>query len=201
MTGRGGAGIEQRSAGDGMPEIEIRATTRRKKTATAWWQGSTLIIAMPARVRGEEREKLITWLVERSKKRRPHVAASDRDLLERAQGLTALYGIDAEPASIRFVSNQTKRWGSCTAATASIRISDRLRHVPDWVLDAVLVHELAHLVHPDHSAAFHSLADRYPRQAEASLFLEGYQLGLQMSSDRIDDEEDQRGLEGLEVFD
>ena len=47
------------------------------------------------------------------------------------------------------------------------------------MLDAVLVHELAHLVHPDHSAAFHALADRYERQAEASVFLDGFALGLE----------------------
>jgi predicted metal-dependent hydrolase len=77
------------------------------------------------------------------------------------------------------VTNQEKRWGSCTAETGEIRLSHRLRGVPDWVLDAVLVHELAHLVHPDHSAAFHALADRYERQAEASVFLDGFALGLE----------------------
>ena len=51
--------------------------------------------------------------------------------------------------------------------------------VPAWVLDATIVHELAHLVHPDHSSAFHAVADRYPRQREATVFLEGYSLGLE----------------------
>ena len=41
------------------------------------------------------------------------------------------------------------------------------------------IHELAHLVHPDHSPAFHELANRFERQGEASTFLEGYQLGLE----------------------
>jgi len=63
-----------------------------------------------------------------------------------------------------------------------IRLSDRLRHVPGWVLDAVLVHEIAHLVHPDHGADFTELAQRHPRQRDASRYLEGYQLGLEMSA-------------------
>jgi predicted metal-dependent hydrolase len=71
------------------------------------------------------------------------------------------------------------RWGSCSPATGTIRISDRLAGVPGWVLDAVLVHELAHLIHADHSAAFHELANRHPRAADSDVFLAGYSLGLQ----------------------
>jgi predicted metal-dependent hydrolase len=46
------------------------------------------------------------------------------------------------------------------------------------VLDATIVHELAHLLYPDHSTEFHEIANRYPRQKEASAYLEGYSLGL-----------------------
>jgi len=46
------------------------------------------------------------------------------------------------------------------------------------VLDAVLVHELAHLVYPDHSPRFHELADRFAPPERGTVFLEGYSLGL-----------------------
>jgi predicted metal-dependent hydrolase len=82
-------------------------------------------------------------------------------------------------ASVRWVSNQQRRWGSCTSRTREIRISDRLRVVPGWVLDAVLIHELAHLIEPTHSARFRKLANRYPRTAEADLYLAGFTLGLE----------------------
>jgi hypothetical protein len=42
----------------------------------------------------------------------------------------------------------------------------------------VLVHELAHLTYPDHSPAFHRLANSYRRHGEAGVFLAGYELGL-----------------------
>jgi len=135
---------------------------------------------MPAHVRGSDREELIDWLVERSKRRRPSQAASDPELLARAGALVARFDLKVTPSSVRFVSNQRRRWGSCTTETGAIRLSDRLRHVPGWVLDAVIVHELAHLRHPDHSSEFHALADRHPRQAEATSFLEAYQLGLEI---------------------
>ena len=45
--------------------------------------------------------------------------------------------------------------------------------MPDWVLDYVLVHELAHLVVPGHGPQFWSLVDRYPRTERARGYLEG----------------------------
>ncbi len=84
--------------------------------------------------------------------------------------------------SIRWVGNQQHRWGSCTSRTGEIRISERLRFVPGWVLDAVLVHELAHLIEPTHSARFRRLANRYPRTEEADTFLAGYTLGQETAS-------------------
>jgi hypothetical protein len=82
------------------------------------------------------------------------------------------------PVSVRWVTNQTARWGSCSYYSGDIRVSHRLQVVPDWVLDSVLVHELAHLTYPDHSPEFHRLAAAYPRHADAGVFLAGYGLGL-----------------------
>jgi predicted metal-dependent hydrolase len=65
----------------------------------------------------------------------------------------------------------TTRWGSCTPATGTIRISDRLARMPGWVLDYVLVHELAHLAVPGHSPAFWRLVHRYPKAERAMGYL------------------------------
>ena len=56
------------------------------------------------------------------------------------------------PASVRWVTNQNGRWGSCTPADRTIRISHRIQDMPDWVIDYVLLHELAHLIVPSHNA-------------------------------------------------
>lgn len=160
------------------PELEVRASPRRTKTGSAHWAGTRIVVAIPSRLRGAERDSFIEELVRRAMKERPQSGAHDAALEERARVLAELYSDGRLPAAVRFVSNQQRRWASCSPSTGEIRLSVRLRNVPDWVLDAVLVHELAHLHHLEHSAAFHAIADRHPRQGDAELFLDGYQLGL-----------------------
>jgi hypothetical protein len=162
----------------GSPQVEVRTSKRRRKSATAYWSDGRIVVLVPSHLRATERQEMVDWLVARIMSRRPKAAASDQALFDRARYLARRYVRGAEPVSVRWVTNQQKRWASCTAETGEIRLSHRLQAVPEWVLDAVLVHELAHLVHPDHSPKFHEIADRFPRQGEASTFLEGFALGL-----------------------
>jgi predicted metal-dependent hydrolase len=162
------------------PEVEVRVSARRKKTAGAHWEGDRIVVVVPTHLRGAARDDMVDQLTRRLTRHRPHLHASDDELAGRARQLGRAYLDGVEPTSIRWASNQTKRWGSCTLATREIRISARLRVVPAWVLDAVIVHELAHLLEPGHTARFRALEARYPRRAEADVFLEGYALGLHM---------------------
>jgi predicted metal-dependent hydrolase len=109
--------------------------------------------------------------LERSEARR---APSDDGLAERAARLCTAYldGL-ARPTSVRWVDNQSSRWGSCTPADGSIRLSSRLRGMPPWVIDYVLLHELAHLVEPGHNAPFWALVNRFPKAERAKGYLEG----------------------------
>jgi hypothetical protein len=168
------------------PEVEIRASPRRTKTGNAHWSGSRIIVQIPARLRGRARDVFVDELVERLLTQRPAAAGHDAALQERAVTLAELYNDDVAPTSVRWVSNQRQRWASCSPATREIRVSTRLRQCPDWVIDAVLVHELAHLQEIDHSAAFYEIADRHPRQRECALFLEGYALGLGLRDEDCD---------------
>ena len=160
------------------PEVEVRASTRRTKTGAAHWSGSRIVVSIPARLKGRARDAFVDELVERLLLQRPHVATGDASLEERAAVLAELYNDGVTPTSVRWVGNQHTRWASCSPATREIRVSSRLRQCPDWVIDAVLVHELAHLQEADHDTAFYDIANRHPRQAEAALFLDGYALGL-----------------------
>ncbi len=166
------------AAGD-VPEVEVRISARRKKTSEAKWVGGRIVVSVPAHLDRESRQKMIDWLVERLLTRHSlQSRLGDDELLARAIELSDRYLVGARPASVRWVTNQTARWGSCSYYSGDIRVSHRLRAVPEWVLDSVLVHEVAHLTHPDHSPAFHRLAGTYPRHKEAGVFLAGYGLGL-----------------------
>jgi predicted metal-dependent hydrolase len=163
----------------GWPDVEVRISARRRKTSEARWVGDRIVVSLPAHLSGAAREKTIAWLVERLVSKHPlRSAIGDAELMTRSIALSERYKIGARPTSVRWVTNQSARWGSCSFHSGEIRLSHRLRSVPEWVLDAVLVHELAHLVHPNHSPAFHQLANGYRRHKEAGLFLAGYGLGL-----------------------
>jgi hypothetical protein len=161
------------------PPVEVRTSPRRRKTASGFWQDGRVVIVVPARLSKADRVELVEGLVQRVLAQRPYVTTSDRDLERRAAELSDEFLGGVRPQSIRWVGNQQRRWGSCTSRTGEIRISERLRFVPGWVLDAVLVHELAHLIEPTHSPRFRRLAARYPRTDEADTFLAGYTLGLE----------------------
>lgn len=114
--------------------------------------------------------RMLDRLAARDQRRRP----SDGELMARAQGLSRRY-LDgrARPASVRWVDNQNSRWGSCTPADGTIRLSRKLLGMPGWVIDYVIVHELAHLLSPGHGPRFWELVDRYPRADRARGYLEG----------------------------
>jgi predicted metal-dependent hydrolase len=174
----------------GKAPVEVRTSTRRRKTATAFWQADTVVVVLPAWMRPPQSDAMVESLVRRVLAQRPNHGASDHDLATRAAFLARRYLSGTLPRSIRWVSNQHHQWGSCSLASRDIRISDRLRVVPPWVLDAVLVHELAHLDEPSHSGRFHELASRFPRSDDADLFLQGFSLGLERSAGYVDDDAD-----------
>ncbi|WP_309135628.1 M48 family metallopeptidase [Cellulomonas sp.] len=158
-----------------VPAVEVRRSRRRVRTVSAWREGERTVVAIPARfTRAQEREwvgRMVERLAAQERRRRP----SDAQLLARAQDLSRRYlGGRAVPSTVRWSSNQGRRWGSCTPSDGTIRISDRVRGMPRWVLDYVLLHELAHLLQPGHGPDFWAELAAYPHTQRARGFLEGY---------------------------
>jgi predicted metal-dependent hydrolase len=137
-------------------------------------EGDTVVISLPAHIpRADEQQWIDDMLarLQRSESRR----RPDDDLDQRAARLAQRYlPGDRRPTSVRWVSNQHRRWGSCTPSEGTIRLSDRMKGMPAYVIDYVLVHELAHLHEADHSPAFHALVARFPHVAKAQGYLEGW---------------------------
>jgi len=165
------------STGDGTgdgPEVEVRRSRRRRRTVAAYRENDKVIVMIPARLsKAEEGEWVATMLarLEKSEQRR---RPSDTALERRAVDLSERY-LDgrARPKTVRWVDNQNSRWGSCTPSDRSIRLSRRLQGMPSWVIDYVLVHELAHLLEAGHTPVFHAWVDGYSKAERAKGFLEG----------------------------
>jgi predicted metal-dependent hydrolase len=157
-----------------MGDVEIRRSARRKRTVRAYREGARTIVLMPANLPKAVEEEHVRSLLARLDQREQRVRPSDDELLARAAQLSARwFGGSAVPSSVRWVTNMDKRWGSCSSTDRSIRLSHRLKGMPPYVVDYVLIHELAHLIEPNHSAAFWALVDGYPEAAKAKGFLEG----------------------------
>jgi predicted metal-dependent hydrolase len=164
-------------------EIEVRVTrsARRKTTVGAKFVGGAVQLSVPSWMSVADELKWIDHF--RAKAREMH--ASDQfDLTTRARNLSKRHDLP-QPRSITFVDNMGSRWGSCTPSTGMIRISRSLAKAPAWVLDYVVVHELAHLVHGDHGPEFWALVHRYQRAERAIGFLHGWGL-REESSDGIE---------------
>jgi Protein of unknown function DUF45 len=150
---------------------------------TAFRQEGRLIVVVPAHMSARQRRDLVPPLVEKfltgeavRSAPRGDAALTNRVRRLYETHLLPVIGGVVPPLGARWVTNQDARWGSCTPGTGEIRVSHRLRPMPTWVVDYVLVHEAAHLVEREHSARFHSLVARYPDAERAKAFLEGVEF-------------------------
>jgi predicted metal-dependent hydrolase len=153
-------------------EVEVVRSSKRRKTVSASVVDGRVVVRMPTWMTKAQEDEYVTALVAKLERRRRSEVV---DLTTRAAQLAKRYDLPT-PTSIRFVSNQASRWGSCTPSTGEIRISDRIAGFPTWVLDAVVVHELAHLVHLGHTPEFWALANRYAMTERALGFLIAKQM-------------------------
>ncbi|MEO3780638.1 M48 family metallopeptidase [Micromonospora sp. B11E3] len=164
-------------AGARKPVVEVRRSQRRRRTVSAYRDGERVVVLIPDQFSRAEESEWVDRMLARLEAREGRLARSDEELLGRASRLIALYlpdhGTRAVPVSVRWVTNQNGRWGSCTPADRTIRISHRLQDMPDWVIDYVLLHELVHLIVPSHNARFWALVGRYPKAERARGYLEG----------------------------
>lgn len=146
--------------------VTVVRSGRRKTTVGAQLVGNTLTVTVPSWMAEVEIER---WTTEMSRRFARKMSTESIDLRARATTLARRYDLP-RAREIKWDEMKT-RWGSCTMASASIRVSTRLAAFPDWVLDYVIVHELAHLEVPDHSPAFWKVVDRYPKAERAKGYL------------------------------
>jgi predicted metal-dependent hydrolase len=163
------------------PRVEVRRSARRRRTVTAYRDQDAIVVLLPARMTKAQEKVYVAELVAKvlAREARTRAPRTDDDLTARAAELSTRYlapvlGHAPRPTSVVWVGNQHRRWGSCTVSTGAVRLSDRLRPLPSWVVDYVLLHELVHLVEPAHSPRFWSLLAAFPQAERARGFLDGF---------------------------
>lgn len=148
-------------------EIRVVRSQRRKRTVGAQMKGNVLVVTVPSWMsRAEE----AVWRDRMADRYRRRIEADRIDLRERSTTLARRYDLP-RPREIRWANDMTTQWGSCTPSTSTIRLSSRLAAFPNWVLDYVIVHELAHLVELGHNETFWKLVHQYPKAERAIGYL------------------------------
>ena len=157
-----------------MPPVRIITSRKRRRTVAARMRSGVLELLVPAAMPVVERQHWAEVMATRLERRAERSRPTDERLHERARRLNDRhFGGRLRWSSIGF-AEMNRQWGSCTFTEGAIRIARRAASLPDWVLDHLLMHELAHLVHSDHGPEFHELENRYPLTERAK----GYLLAL-----------------------
>ena len=178
MASRSSAQTEIPSVTPGGVPIEVRRSARRRRTVSAVFRDGAAIVSIPGHfTRAQEREwveKMVARLENSAAPGQADPGGPDRLLAERASRLSTTYlGGRAKPSSVKWVANQNSRWGSATPGRGTIRLSNKLQGMPAWVVDYVLLHELAHLIEASHGPRFWKLLEGYPQTETAKAYLAG----------------------------
>ena len=157
-------------------EIVVIRSTRRKKNVSAYRQGGRIVVSIPARMSKADERAMVPEMVAKIRAQEAEATMSEKSLQIRAGQLLTEFApeIVVRPASVNWRAMR-ERWGSCTSLDRSIRMSDRLKGAPEYVLDYVLFHEAIHLEHFDHGEQFKQLLARFPLEAQAEAYLQGYE--------------------------
>jgi len=157
--------------------IKIIRSKKRKKTISARLVNDEIVLRVPAHLTLQQEKDAVEKLVGRIEKSRiRNKLNSEDELKKRADLLNRQYfNSRLKITSIKYVTNQTFRYGSCTSVDGTIRISHAISKMPSWVQDYVIIHELAHLLQPNHSKAFWELVNQYELAERARGYLMGYE--------------------------
>ena len=181
--------------------VEVRRSSKRRKTIEAYRKGDTIIVAIPARMSKREEERVVAEMV--SKLGKDDLRLTSTELMARALELNSLYlGNKATPITVEWSSRMERIWGSCTIEERAIRLSNRLDDAPRYALDYILLHELVHLIVAGHGPDFKALLAVYPELERAEGYLEGRQIRLEEDlEDHIDSIDPIDPIESIDPID
>lgn len=164
--------------GDQVYTFDIVVDNRLRTLARWSVQGQRVLVRIPKQTSQHNLAELIKNLtVKLTRLQRKRKKRSSVDLEQRAHWLNQEYFQgELKWSSIRWVSNMQYRLGSCTTGgptDGDLRISDRIRDWPQYVIDYVIAHEICHRKYPDHSDNFWEYLRFYPLFDKALGFIDG----------------------------
>lgn len=153
--------------------IKILRSKKRRRTVSARVVRDILIVRAPESIPESRLQKVIAEFKARIERKQLREELNKREnLAQRAKEFNFRYfESKLNISSIEYVTDQHSKFGCCNYRTGCIRISHRISAMPQWVRDYVIIHELAHLVIPDHSQAFWDIVNRYKLAERARGYL------------------------------
>ena len=182
---------------DGRGEIRISVIrSARKSLGLEVRDANTVLARIPTRVSDRELKAFVenhrSWILEKTEvmaereENRKSTPAPPPELLSKTDrmkiqlkiGKRVRHYCEAMGVTVGYVTvkNQKTRWGSCSAK-GNVNFNYQLAFLPDELLDYVVIHELAHRRHMNHSRAFWAEVEKYcPDYLERREQRKGYSL-------------------------
>jgi len=172
--------------GCAITSVEITRSSRRRKSVGARLKGNVMLVSAPCHIPDTSLESIIKSLKEKfSKSLLRKKLNQEKCLVDVAEGINRKYFYGKlKDYFIEYVTGQKSKFGCCNYQSRSIRISHRIAFMPQWVRDYVIMHELAHLIEPNHSKAFWDLVANYKLAERAR----GYLIAKGMEEEDADNE-------------
>lgn len=182
---------------DGRGEIRVSVIrSARKSLGLEVRDANTVLARIPTRVSDRELKAFVenhrSWILEKTEvmaereEKRKSTPAPPPELLSKTDrmkiqlkiGKRVRHYCEAMGVTVGYVTvkNQKTRWGSCSAK-GNVNFNYQLAFLPDELLDYVVIHELAHRRHMNHSRAFWAEVEKYcPDYLERREQLKEYSL-------------------------
>jgi predicted metal-dependent hydrolase len=163
-------------------DIKITRSLKRRKTIGAQLINNILHVYAPHNISDEKLDKIIISFKQRfTNSLLKKKLNNEKPLKEIAEIINKKYlknRLDISSISIEYVTGQTHKFGCCNYQNKSIRISHQIAKMPDWVRDYVIMHELSHLIEPNHSKLFWDIVSEYKlaERAKGYLIAKGMEL-------------------------
>lgn len=166
---------------EGKEGIKIIRSSRRRKSVSARLCGSQMIVRAPKNISETELNKIVNKLRQRFTRRKL------KQELNKTKDLKTLFDKFNQQyfngvlmiESIEYTAGLNSKFGWCDYRNKRIKISHFLANMPEWVRDYVIIHEMAHLIEPNHSQKFYDIANRYKLAERAR----GYLMAKNLTDD------------------